>query len=860
MKIPTARVRYYFGVLFILLLEFAALPSFRQFKVNAEISSCTATVSPGGEMDASGNTDLLFTVTNNDHGHGVTYVQISRPSTNYTINSASVSWDTLSANTNYYSFIGGPINGGYDSSFSLNITASSAGAGDENWIVEVSDDPDRATTRCDGSLSTSIRAPQISISDVNVSNITLNSATISWNSNVPATSVVYYAKAGDNYQSVESSIYETVHSIGLTGLEFDTLYNYHVESVDIFGGTIQSGEAEFLTLTSGPTATPDPDATPTPTRATTSTPTPTSGSSSALSTTSTPYPTPTAIPDVVLPVVTQNPFTVKIFGQSPTVSGHAVDDRGVASVSYTLNNGKSWIIVAGLKNLGNQTVDYSVIPKLGSGVYKIKFRAIDTSGNIGVSPEMEFTIDMDAPKVTLQTDFSKPFVQSPTVSGIATDSQGVSYVEYSLDNGIDWLPVDMLMNNSNQATFSFIPQKLDDGNYDLVTRARDNVGNLSVGIKTVVIIDRLPPRIGAAIFTVGPQIIRPDKNGVMTGMANVSQKITLSAIGGPIKVDIDILKNSTNQIVGSFSLRRNINNGLWTGEINYPEPGLFTMSARAIDGANHFDAKNLGLVKVLPLGLITDVQKHPLPDAFLEVFVFDPDIGSYILWDGTGFGEFNPQKSGLQGEYTLLLPPGSYYLRVKLSGFVTSQSDIFKISETQPVNPEIILKKSSGNHIGSILLPVLPWDVNTFAVTKENSGNLAKTTVNNNISFPHVVLDGVTGKLSLENILGKPLILVLLNSWSPDTAGELKVIEKFKAKNPDNYIGVIFPGETISRVTVFAGRGGYTVPFFADPDNEVAQIFGYITTPTFYFMDKNSVVKNIISGILNESEIVDNSE
>ncbi len=86
------------------------------------------------------------------------------------------------------------------------------------------------------------------ISNLQVTNITDTSATISWNTDEPATSRVDYGFAVDNLNySQQSAAFSTSHSLSLTGLNPDSVYFYKVSSVDRADNSTVSSPTSFTT-------------------------------------------------------------------------------------------------------------------------------------------------------------------------------------------------------------------------------------------------------------------------------------------------------------------------------------------------------------------------------------------------------------------------------------------------------------------------------------------------------------------------------------------------------------------------------------------------------------------------------------
>jgi hypothetical protein len=89
------------------------------------------------------------------------------------------------------------------------------------------------------------------ISNVNAVDITASTARITWTTDEPATSVVYYGTTTSYGQTASTPGYTTSHSVNLTGLTPETLYHFKVESTDSSSNTAQSDDYTFTTLPEG---------------------------------------------------------------------------------------------------------------------------------------------------------------------------------------------------------------------------------------------------------------------------------------------------------------------------------------------------------------------------------------------------------------------------------------------------------------------------------------------------------------------------------------------------------------------------------------------------------------------------------
>ncbi len=100
-----------------------------------------------------------------------------------------------------------------------------------------------------GQTGTSTDTTAPSISSIAVSNITSSGATITWTTDENANTVVAYGTT-TNYGATSTNLsFVKTHSITLTGLSANTLYNFQVRSADVAGNLVVSSNASFTTNT-----------------------------------------------------------------------------------------------------------------------------------------------------------------------------------------------------------------------------------------------------------------------------------------------------------------------------------------------------------------------------------------------------------------------------------------------------------------------------------------------------------------------------------------------------------------------------------------------------------------------------------
>ena len=455
--------------------------------------------------------------------------------------------------------------------------------------------------------------------------------------------------------------------------------------------------------------------------------------------------------------------------------------------------------------------------------------------------------DSTPPVATLQTDFSKVFTAAPTITGRASDAgtvnAGVAGLEYSLDGGKNWLPIEGVSGLGDRAvSFDFTPSRLDDGNYLVKIRVRDLTGNIGFSKTYTLIIDRLPPLVGGSLFALGPMILRPDDHGHFYSIAGMDLRVILSAVGGPISMELTYDSQK-------FDLSKNTESGLWSNNIRVNETGNFPFIIHAIDGAQNRTEKTLSTLVSLAPGRVFDVNQQPLTKAKVTVYTYEKNLNDFVLWDAEPYLQTNPQLTTSLGEYRLLLPAGKYFFEISADGKRKLRTEIFEIERATPITQNFVL--SSGSFWNRWLAESTPF---TSSITHTEYSRIQKLVGQ---TLPEFDLSQGDQAFSSSSILGKPTILTFLSSWEPQSSDQLLALDHFHAANPGVNTLAIAVQESVSRVNIFQKNGGYALPIVADPDGLLVQPLGLESLPTHLFLDRKGIIKEVITGYLNESTLLE---
>lgn len=570
---------------------------------------------------------------------------------------------------------------------------------------------------------------------------------------------------------------------------------------------------------------------------------------------------------------------------SLAISSVSVSDIGNSSakINWTTNESSNSTVQYGTttgygssKNDTSQVTSHSLeITGLSANTtYHYKIQSTDSGGNTAETSDNTFVTakssttitttttttttvtrtvgDTTVPAVSITTDLSQIFSQAPTITGKASDDVGVSLVEYSIDGGRNWLPVDDFgAIGVKSTTFEFTPQIIDDANYKIKVRATDPSGNKVTSKEYILIIDRLPPQVGGTLFSLGPMILTPDSHGNIETIEGLDTSITLSASGGPVSLDLF----SDSQL---FSLVKNVESGFWKGVLSFAKEGTFSLTTKSVDGAQNITEEKLATIISLPAGKVTASDDSQI-EANVSVFIYESALGKFLLWDGEAFGQENPQKTDANGAYKLILPSGKYYLDVSAPGFKGVRSSIFELNKPTAVNQNFVLEKSLGISLGGLFigLPDFRSRVIEFEIGQMDREPLGDNKAVGSI-LPDFALETQETLVSNISILGKPTVMAFVSTWVPTTSDQIAVLEAFSQDYESVNVYAVAEQEGISKVETFKKRGGYKLNIVADPDGLLIQDLEIRHFPSHVFLDRKGVVQKVVVGFLTKEELVNN--
>jgi peroxiredoxin len=715
------------------------------------VSACSASVTPRNA--APGASDLYTITVNNDSNSAISWIKITFPPQGFHFAGHYITGWTLGGGVTNLTLSGNSIPAGESRDFVLAMNADVTPVASTSWKVEADDDSDHSSLAdCGGILAMSISStpPQVTngVSNINVSNVTSSSATISWVTSVATTSIVYYGQTNAYGEHVYDPTQSINHTLQLSGLQSSTGYHFQVGGSNNQNNNAYSADNTFATSAKPP-------------------------------------------------------------------------------ASSTGSTGG-----------GGSNAPVQPVPA------KVEQRGTRTDA---------------PPQVSLTTVLGVAYKVSPVIQGIASDAVAVAKIEYSTDGGRNWLPTDVQQGlGGKSVVFTFTPVLSQDGNYQIVARATDSNGSIAVTASQLLVIDRLPPAVGASIFKAGSQQVNPAGDGLIHAAQGVDQRVVIGAIGGPTSVQLVAVNTIDNRAVQSFSLARSPDTGLWSGVLAFQTTGSFVLTAKAVDGAHNVTERKLANVIVAEPLKVTDARADkPISGARVLVYYLDPETNAWVKWDAGSSRQSNPAKVDSMGRLGLMLPGGTYYLEAQAPRYHSVITERFSIEDPAVVSTSIGLKKKPVINLGFVHFSISWPDFWKATVAAPVIGSTTPQGLPKGMprSLPDFALPLTNGKtLTTNDLYGKPTILSFAATWAPTSHDQLAVL----AEISDESINVVpvVSGESTSRLAAYAGIAQYDVPIVADVNQKLMSQLNASSVPVTYIIDRHGVIKKVLYGVRSKQELL----
>lgn len=324
------------------------------------------------------------------------------------------------------------------------------------------------------------------------------------------------------------------------------------------------------------------------------------------------------------------------------------------------------------------------------GTYELLLTATDgTSSNTLVH---EVVVDNTVPTASFKplgiTKFNEEFVLS--VRGTARDNfSGVEFVEYSIEPG-NWFKATITSGyRERNATYKFTyPFSLSDGTYHLSVRATDVGGNVSpIAKPQEFVIDTTPPRIGSYILSASDIILFPEDGAF----------VLIEGTGAHIRISLERDTEQARVAIGEHTVTLERIGGLWEADLSFPDQGTFPLLISAEDSfGKKITRYAIGTVRVEARGNVISSDGVGIEGVKMNVLTKRVEDNTWVPWQAEAFGLQNPLVTNNAGEYTLLLPAGTYQILLEKQSFRRVRSSVFSVTQPRFVIVDFELTRREG--------------------------------------------------------------------------------------------------------------------------------------------------------------------
>ncbi len=542
--------------------------------------------------------------------------------------------------------------------------------------------------------------------------------------------------------------------------------------------------------------------------------------------------------------------SMTLTGLAPNTTYHYQVLSTTPSDGATTSSGDGTFVTADIQTISNN----GGIPAAGGGPTK-------SVGGGAITTVTGKATETTPPDIQFVTVLHGAYPTAPVFTGTAHDNDAVSRVEYSTDGGENWLPADSVtqtvvgtgkkaVKSPGNVSFTFTPPVLDDGNYMVLARATDPSGNQASTAVVTLVIDRLPPRFGTSVLMLGGQMTMPASDGTLVLPAGEDFKLNVSLVGGPIKTTVRTQGGAAH--MQTFTLTKSSESGLWVGVLSFSKAGRYVLTGDAVDGAGNHGSRALATVEVVPPVTVSGAP-GALKKAVATLYYLNPEGQRWQVWDGAAYGQQNPQPLSANHGFSLLVPPGKYYVKIVVPDGIDTLTRSFSVDKPTPLSGKIALQAWSSFKLGPLTIP-LPWPKLEEAPLP--SALVVSAKAKGDVRLPLVQLTTTSGRtVSAVDWYGKPTVLATLATWAPLAAEQLGPLEQLSANTDINVVPIAEQqrAETVAAYLHIAGRSLEAV---ADPDGLLGDTLTAPGIPALYFIDRHGIIKKVMVGVRSADEML----
>lgn len=188
-----------------------------------------------------------------------------------------------------------------------------------------------------------------------------------------------------------------------------------------------------------------------------------------------------------------------------------------------------------------------------------------------------------------------------------------------------------------------------------------------------------------------------------------------------------------------------------------------------------------------------------------------------------------------------------------------------QLIQTKIQNPVSGVSLLAGSFVSIVLLFfVLRYVAGVYA-EEAGKGLLIAPEISDSVSVdlgmaPEFSLDSSRGeRKALLDYAGTPLVVLFWTTWNPDAFSMLRTMDGVASMLDSREVRVVSINsqENFSRVQGVVARGAYDIEILADVTGEVTSAYGARVLPTLFFIDAQGKIKEKITGLISEKEVVD---